>query len=99
MAPKKTQLQRRNPDNPQIKEYTDAIRRGQKSYQVRSTDGGWQVRQFDGLYEKTFLSKEDAVSHARKIAQSHASEIFIYAKDGRIAEHASYGADSAAPRR
>jgi hypothetical protein len=94
MAPKKTQLRRPDPNNPQIREYTDAIRRGQKSYQVRAAGRGWIVRQFDGSYERTFPSKEDAVSHARSAAEAHASEMFIYGKDGRIVEHASYAGNA-----
>src|SRR3989338_4217416 len=90
MAPKKIHLQRKNPNNPQIQEYTDAIRRGRMSYAVRPTHQGWYAQQFDGSYGRSFETKHDAISYAQKAAQGKSSELFIYGKDGRIQEHHSY---------
>jgi|SRR3989344_5535974 len=94
MAPKEIPLKRNNRNNPQIKSYTDAIKRGQKNIHVVSRDGEWQVKRIGrDSHSGTFTTQKAAVTEAIKIAKNNNSELFIHGKNGYIKERRSYEAD------
>jgi len=97
MAPKEIPLKRKNRNNPQIKSYTDAIKRGQNNYHVFPTNQGWRVKQIGARDERTYNTQGEALSGARESARRSDSEIFIHNKKGLI-EHRFYSSDPCPPR-
>lgn len=91
MTLRKVQLKRNNPNNPQIKSYTKAVRDGQKNYHVLPTDGGWKV-QVVGRSAQTgkCVTKEDAIKKAEFVARKEKGELIIHKKNGLIQARRSY---------
>ncbi len=88
---KEIKLPRKNLNNPQIKEYVEAIKRGEKSLHIKTSSEGWTVMNEGNQNPTIFPKKEDAVEYAREIAQKSHGSIFVYSSDGRIAEREDYG--------
>jgi hypothetical protein len=66
---------------------------------VSNPNGGWSVRRAGtAKAAKTFGTQQEAISHARKIAQSDHGELFIHGRNGQIRERNSYGSDSYPPK-
>ena len=99
MAAKDLPLKRRNPNNPQIKSYTEAIRHGRNSYHILPEENGWKVKQIGSPSGELFATKDDAISHAKAFAKKAQSDIFIHGKDGLIQSRDSFTSDSFAPRK
>jgi len=91
MSVKSVPLKRRNKNNPQIKSYTEAIRRGQKSVHVLHDSGVWAVKKIgaDSL-AGSFKTVNEASRRAKEIAKRDRSEVFIHSRDGLIRERHSY---------
>lgn len=84
-------LKRKNPNNPQIQAYSDAVKKGLSSQHVLPSDGQWAVKKAgSSRASKKFISKNDAVSYAKSVAKNQCSELFIHRRDGRISERSSY---------
>lgn len=92
MTIKNIPLKRRNPENPQIRSYTDAVQRGQNSYHVLYSDKkkGWAVKKIGTPDERFFSTQNKAVQYAQDIAKKRASEIFVHSESGLIRERRSY---------
>ncbi len=95
---KRRALPRRNPNNPVIREYDRAVRRGSESYHVVPHEHGWAVKRVGASKGNVFDRQEHAVDDARKRAKKEGTELFIHGRDGRIRERNSYGADPFPPR-
>ena len=98
MAAKSIPLKRRNPNNPQIKSYTEAVRRGQRSYHVVHSEGHWKVKRVGGNSVGVFRTADEAVHKAREVAKRERTEVFIHNRNGLIRERNSYADDPHAPR-
>lgn len=62
---------------------------------VRSADGNWAVRSTGAVKaSKVFSSKDLAVSHARTLARSASTGVYIHGDDGRVLTKDSYAADA-----
>ena len=62
-----------------------------KTVHVVPADDGWAVKG-EGRSSSVHATKGDAIEHARHLARSAASgQVVIHQRDGRIAEHATYG--------
>jgi len=84
---KETHLKRNNARNPQIKSYTDAIKRGQKTYHILPSPKGWKVKKIGSSEVGIFQTKIGAEKHAKRMAsQNNSSEIIIHDHDGHITE-------------
>jgi len=71
-------------DNAQIKEYTEAVERGQKDYYVSTSQDGWSVRRASASEASgRFATKTEAISYARELASSGAY-VIIHGKNGMI---------------
>jgi len=90
MPTKDLPLKRRNPDNPQIRSYTEAIRHGRNSYHILPEENGWKVKQIGSSASDIFRTKHDAISHAKAFAKKARSDIFIHGKDGLIQSRDSF---------
>jgi hypothetical protein len=59
----------------------------------------WSVRRAGASKASgTFRTQQEAISHARRIAEKQATELFIHGRDGRIRERNSYGNDNHPPK-
>ncbi len=71
-------------NNQQVKEYTGAVKRGLNDYYVSPSEKGWRVRKAGGgSASANFESKAEAVSYARRLANSEA-DVVIYGKNGVV---------------
>lgn len=62
-----------------------------KTVHVVPATHGWAVKR-EGRSGSLHAAKGDAVEHARHLARSGASgQVVIHQRDGRIAEHVTYG--------
>ena len=94
----KRALPRRDPNNPVIREYDRAVRRGGESYHVVPHSGGWAVKKMGSLKGHVFETQDRAVSNAKSRAKRDKTELFIHGRDGRIRERNSYGTGLFPPR-
>lgn len=88
--PQYIKLPELNQNDPQIREYTDAIQRGEKSIHVFINDQGWVVKRIKDSQARIFRSKMEAYEHARSKARADKTEVIMHGKDGRIEERESY---------
>lgn len=58
----------------------------------KSLSGGWAVRKGGSAKAtKVHNTQEEAIRHAREIAMSQKTELYIHGRDGRVREKNSYG--------
>ena len=98
MAAKSVPIKRRNHSNPQIKSYTEAVRRGQRSYHVVHSEGKWEVKRIGGDSVGAFRTADEATHRAREVAKKERTEVFIHSRNGLIRERNSYIDDSRSPK-
>src|SRR5436853_5768101 len=92
-------LKRKNPNNPQIKAYTEAIRSGKNSYHVLPGKEGWRVKRIDDPTAETFKSKDEALRHGEFKARANSGELIIHSADGKIRDRHSYASHPSTPPR
>ena len=86
---KRSEMQRKplappSTDNKQVKEYTDAVKRGLNTYFVAPSKLGWNVyKARDKQHAKFYVTKHKAVTHARHASISGA-DVVVYDKDGNV---------------
>ena len=88
--PKYINLPKIDQNDPQIREYTDAVERGEKSFHIFVNDKGWAVKRIKDLRAQMFSSKTEAYEHARNRAEANKTEVILHGKDGRIEKRQSY---------
>jgi hypothetical protein len=93
MSPKEKPLKRNNKNNPQIRSYTEAIKRGQRNIHVFQKDGEWAIKKIGASDLGNYNNKEEALNYARKLARDNNSELIIHGRDGFIQERYSYSSD------
>lgn len=71
-----------------------------KSYHViANVNGGWNVKRNDAeRATRSFASQKDAIEYGRSISRSHATDLIIHGRDGRLSSKESYGNDPNPPR-
>lgn len=66
---------------------------------VPNPKGGWDVKAGGAeRATKHHETKQDAINHAKEIAQNQKAELNIHNKDGKISEKRSYGNDPCPPK-
>jgi len=95
MAIRDIPLKRKNPDNPQIRSYNEAIRHGQKSYHVLPSEKGWKVKRIGDREAEVFDTKAEAISHGTAVVREIKGEIIIHGKNGMIEVRHSYAPEPA----
>jgi hypothetical protein len=91
MPIKKVPLKRKNPNNPQIRSYAEAVKSGQENYHVVAVKDRWNIRQIgktSGI--KAYDTREEAITHAISMARKQKGEIIIHKRSGLIEERRSY---------
>ncbi|MBI2355708.1 MAG: DUF2188 domain-containing protein [Candidatus Doudnabacteria bacterium] len=97
MAPKEIPLKRNNKNNPQIRSYTEAIKRGQRNVHIFPKDGEWKVKRIGAREEKRYSTRDEALSKAREDTGQNGGEIFIHNRNGLI-ETRFYSSDPYPPK-
>ena len=84
-------LYKTNQNNPQIKEYREAVEKGKQNYHVLSRDNEWIVKKA-GSSKPTqiFSTQNEATSFAKSVSQSQGTALFIHGVDGRIIDRKDY---------
>ncbi len=91
MTIKEKPLKSRNLNNPQLKSYTEAVRRGQKNlHVVFRKEKGWEVKKIAEPKGRIFSTQVAAIGHAKKIAKSSGADVFLHGQNGLIRERMSY---------
>lgn len=79
-----------NQNNPQIKAYKEAVEKGRKSQHVVPNNGSWSIIGEGIAGPSTFGTQQEAIEHAKSIAQNSGTSVYIHGVDGRIRETESY---------
>jgi Uncharacterized protein conserved in bacteria (DUF2188) len=61
------QLQMPDQNNPQIREYIDAIEHGKNTLHIFRTEDGWKLKKIGGNDLGIFDTEKDAISAARRL--------------------------------
>ncbi len=88
--PKYIHLPRLDQNDPQIREYTEAVQRGEKSFHIFTHNEGWIVKRIKDSKAQIFSNKAEAYEHARNKAAAAKTEVILHGKDGRIEARKSY---------
>ncbi len=87
---KKT-LYKTNQNNPQIKAYKDAVKKGQTSHHVIHNENGWVVKRAgSSRASQIFTTQKEAASYAYGVAQNQGTALFVHGVDGRIVERRDF---------
>jgi Uncharacterized protein conserved in bacteria (DUF2188) len=66
---------------------------------IAKVNGGWKVKRADAeRATKTFATQKDAIEYGRSLSRSHATDLVIHGRDGRLSSKESYGNDPNPPR-
>lgn len=61
---------------------------------IAKIDGGWSVKRTGAeRATRTFATQKDAIAFGRNISRSHATELIVHRKDGRLSSKESFGED------
>lgn len=84
-------LYKTNQNNPQIKEYIEAVERGKQNYHVLARGNEWIVKRA-GSSKPTqiFDTQKEAADYANSISKNEGTALFIHGVDGRIVDRKDY---------
>ena len=84
-------LYKTNQNDPQIKEYKEAVEKGKQNYHVLSRGNGWVVKRAGSSRPtQVFGTQNEAASFARSVSKSQGTALFIHGADGRIIDRKDY---------
>jgi len=88
---RKKALPRKNLNNPQVKAYSRALKKGLLNHHIIPVSDGWAVKKAgSSRSSKVFSTQKKAISHGSKIARNNKTELFIHKSNGRIKSRKSY---------
>lgn len=84
-------LYKTDQNNPQIKEYREAVERGKQNYHVLSRGNEWVVKRAGSSRPtQVFGTQNEATNFANSVSQSQGTALFIHGADGRIVDRKDY---------
>ena len=84
-------LYKTNQNNPQIREYKEAIEKGKQNYHVLSRDKEWIVKKAGSSKPtQVFGTQNEATNFAKSVSQNQGTALFIHGADGRIIDRKDY---------
>lgn len=87
----KRSLKKPNPNNPQIREYNAAVKKGIQNQHVLPTRNGWAIKRLTVKRPTVFYdTQKKAIESAKKLAKKQKVDLFIHDRDGKIRERYSY---------
>ena len=87
----KKNLRKPNPQNPQIREYNIAVKKGVQNQHVLPRRDGWAVKRLTATKPAVICdTQKEAISKAKRIAKKHKVDLFIHDRGGRIRNKYSY---------
>lgn len=70
-----------------------------KGQHVVPSGSKWSVRRAGAIRASgTYSTQQEAIEHAKRLARTQRTELYIHGEDGRIRERNSYGADPRPPK-
>tara|TARA_B100000315_G_C14250524_1_gene439546 strand:+ start:327 stop:599 length:273 start_codon:yes stop_codon:yes gene_type:complete len=87
----KKNLKKPNLNNPQIREYNIAVKKGIQNQHVLPIRNGWAVRRLTVKRPAVICgTQKEAINKAKKIAKKQRVDLFIHNREGRIRGKYSY---------
>lgn len=87
---KKT-LYKTNQNNPAVKAYKEAVKKGMENQHVLPKGDEWVVKRAgDEKATKSFGTQTEAAKFATSIAENQGTAVFIHGTDGRIRDRRDY---------
>ena len=84
-------LYKTDQNNPQIKEYKEAVERGKQNYHVLARGNEWIVKRVDSSKPtQVFGTQNEATDFAKSVSQNQGTSVFIHGEDGRIKDRKDY---------
>lgn len=84
-------LKRRNLNNPQIKSYAKAVKKGLHGQHIILAESGWAVKRAGARQPSKILpTQKKAINYGRKIARKNKVDLFIHKSNGRIKSRETY---------
>lgn len=78
-------------NNPQIKEYKEAVEKGKQSFHVLPFRDQWIVKRADSsAVSETFGTQSEAADYAKSVSQNQGTAVFIHGADGKIVDRRDY---------
>lgn len=88
---KKVALKRPDQNNPHIRAYAVAVKRGMQTQHVLPSKDGWVVKRAGASRStKSFETQVEAIKFGKKVAKDQRTELIVHSKDGRIKARNSY---------
>ncbi|MBD3300524.1 MAG: DUF2188 domain-containing protein [Candidatus Moranbacteria bacterium] len=89
---KEITLKRRNLNNPQIKAYEKAVRKGLLAWHIVYDNSNWVIKRLDSKKSfRVFDTQKEAIDFGKKLARDKKTELFVHRSDGMIRERLNYG--------
>ena len=84
-------LYKTDQNHPQIKEYKEALKKGEQNYHVLPRGNEWIVKRTgSSKASQIFGTQNEATRYAASISQSQGTALFIHGLDGRIVDRKDY---------
>lgn len=84
-------LYKTDQNHPQIKEYKEAVKRGEQNYHVLPRGSEWIVKRAGSPKpSQVFGTQSEAADYAESISQNQGTALFIHGADGRIVDRKNY---------
>lgn len=84
-------LYKTDQNHPEIKEYKEAVKKGEQSYHVLPYGNEWIVKRVGSSKPRqVFGTQNEAANYAKSISQNQGTALFIHGADGRIVDRKDY---------
>ncbi len=84
-------LYKTDQNHPQIKEYKEAVEKGEQNYHVLPRGNEWIVKRAGASKpSQVFGTQSEAAVYATSISQNQGTALFIHGADGRIVDRKDY---------
>ncbi len=84
-------LYKTDQNHPQIKEYKEAVEKGEQNYHVLPRGNEWIVKRAGSSKpSQVFGTQSEAADYAKSISQNQGTALFIHGSDGRIVERKDF---------
>ncbi len=84
-------LYKTNQNNPEVKAYKNAVKKGLNNHHVLPHGNEWIVKKAgSNRITQSFSTQAEASKFAKSVAQNQGTAVFIHGVDGRIRERTDY---------
>ncbi len=84
-------LYKTNQNNPVVKAYKDAVKKGMENQHVLPHGNEWVVKKAGSTrITQSFNTQAEASKYAKSVAENQGTAVFVHGTDGRIRERTDY---------